>query len=289
MPWAVPPSLGASQAPLALTAGDAGPYFGLDDLARYTPPPTPTPPIPPPIWKVYPAQLEGYLASPRDVATETIQYLVGHEIRSGDPQTPVVALTFDCETGTGSTQHILNTLHEENVRATFFILGRYAYNRPDITRQIVEQGHELGNHSFFHPLFTDLAPVTATLELLYTEAAVALAVGEPVPMRYVRFPYGGRNWAVKAHAATWGYQSAFWDIDPKGWEPDKTPQDVVDYMQRAIHPGGVAILHCSSWNDAHALPEVIRLIRDRGMEPGQLSDVLTQADRDVPDYTKKQP
>ena len=281
------PSLAAGHRPLTLTAGDRGPFFTLADLKSYTPPPTkPHSRTTPPVWKVYPLELRTYSPLPRAYTPETIQYLAQHEIRDGDPLAPYVALTFDCETGPGSTRQILQTLAVEEVKGTFFVLGRYAYARPEITRQIAEQGHEIANHSFFHPRFTDIDLITATLEITYTEAAVARAVGEAVPMRYLRFPYGGRNWATKEHAAAWGYQSAFWNLDPKGWEPDKTPQDVVDYIRRTVHPGGIVILHCSSWNDARALPEIIRIIRDKGLEPGSLSDVLTEEDSNVPGYAQ---
>lgn len=284
------PSLAAANAPIALTAGDHGPSFSLSDLASYTPPPPrPTSLISPPVWKVYPSELDAYPTVSRLYAPETIDYLAHHEVHYGDPQSGYVALTFDCETGTTTTRQILDILRQEHVWATFFILGRYAYTHPEIARQIVEDGHEIGSHSFFHPLFTSIQPITATLEITYTEAAVARAVGAPVPMRYFRFPYGGRNNATRAHVAALGYQSAFWDMDAKGWEPGKTPADVTAYMSRAIHPGGIAIMHCGCANDAQALARVIQLIRERGLEPGRLSDVVTQEDGTVPGYALPSP
>jgi peptidoglycan/xylan/chitin deacetylase (PgdA/CDA1 family) len=269
--------------PLYLTAGDDGPYFSLDDLHTYTPPPPlPISRITPPVWKEYPEELKDYPLPARSYTTETVTYLAQHEIRDGDPASSYVALTFDCETGTYSTLQILETLRNAQVNATFFVLGKYAYQRPEIVREIVADGHELGNHSFFHPLFTSISPISATQELTYTESAIARAVGHDVPMRYMRFPYGGRNNATRHLAALLGYQSAFWDMDPKGWEPDKTPQDVVSYVQRTARKGGILIMHCGCWNDARALPAVIETIRARGLIPGTLSDVLSEADRRVP-------
>jgi peptidoglycan/xylan/chitin deacetylase (PgdA/CDA1 family) len=95
-------------------------------------------------------------------------------------------------------------------------------------------------------------------------------------MRYIRFPYGGRNDAIRRYAASLGYQSAFWDLDPRGWEPGQTPQDVVEYMDHAAHSGGIVIMHCGCWNDANALPGVIQAIRARGLYPGPLSSVLSE-------------
>ena len=278
--------------PICLTAGEEGPYFSLVDLQkRQLPkreqlisaliPTTSTSPRAATSHPSYPARLQAIPVAPREYPPETIAYLAEHEIHHGDRRKPAVALTFDCEAGTQSTRQILETLRQENVEATFFILGKYAYMYPDIVREIAADGHELGNHSFYHPLFTAITPITATqttmfAEITYTEAAIDWAVGRHVPMRYIRFPYGGRNDAIRRYAASLGYQSAFWDLDPRGWEPGQTPQDVVDYMDHAAHSGGIVIMHCGCWNDANALPGVIQAIRARGLYPGPLSSVLSE-------------
>jgi peptidoglycan-N-acetylmuramic acid deacetylase len=272
---------------LALTASDEGPFFTLADLATYTAVPR-TPPhkweIKPPITQEYPEAIKGVPFVAREYATETIVYLADHEVLHGDRQRPNMALTFDCESGSGSVRQILSVLKEQETKATFFVLGKYAYLYPDIVHQIALDGHEIGNHSFFHPLFTAITPTVATRELTYTEAAIDWAVGQHVTMRYVRFPYGGRNYANRLHAAALGYQSSFWDIDPRGWDPTKTVTDVVEHVRHTAHYGGIIIMHCGSWDDANALADVIRVIRDLGMTPGTLTDVLNDEDREVPHY-----
>jgi peptidoglycan-N-acetylmuramic acid deacetylase len=274
---------------ICLTAGDDGPFFFQSDLQAYTP----TPKAPPVKWEIKPPIKQGYPDVikdtpfvPRQYPTETIAYLAEHEILHGDRQRPYMALTFDCETGSGSTRKILDVLREQETKATFFVLGKYAYLYPDLVWQIAADGHEVGNHSFFHPLFTTITPTVASQEITYTEAVIDWAVGQHVPMRYVRFPYGGRNYAVRLHVASFGYQSAFWDIDPRGWDPTKTVTDVVEHVRHTAHRGGIVIMHCGSWDDANALADVIQVIRELGMQPGTLTDVLTEADYDVPHYPK---
>ena len=107
-------------------------------------------------------------------------------------------------------------------------------------------------------------------------------------MRYLRFPYGGRNRRTRMDAAALGYQSAFWDIDPRGWDPAHAAADVVAHVRRTAHKGGIIIMHCHSWDDARALPGVIQVLRELGMTPGTLTEVLTAADRDVPGYGSPQ-
>jgi peptidoglycan/xylan/chitin deacetylase (PgdA/CDA1 family) len=240
--------------------------------------------ITPPVWNEYPAALDDVPLITRTYSQETIEYLAAHEIRYGDRNSGAIAMTFDCELNPQMAMRLMDALKQNDVQATFFVQGRFAYRYPDVIRRMVAEGHELGSHSFFHPLFTDLAPISMTQEITYTEAAIAWAVGEYVPMRYFRFPYAGRNYATRRHVASLGYQSSFWDIDPRGWDPQKTSQDVVNHVKKLAHAGGTIIMHCNSVDDLHALPEVLQVIRDLGLKPGTVTDVLTPEDRDVPGY-----
>jgi peptidoglycan/xylan/chitin deacetylase (PgdA/CDA1 family) len=179
---------------------------------------------------------------------------------------------------------MLDTLRRENVQATIFLQGRFAYRHPDLVRRMRADGHELGNHSFFHPLFTELSTVDMTKEVTYTEAAIAWAVGEYVPMRFFRFPYARRNKTTREHLATLGYQSSSWNLDPRGWDPSRSSQDVIRHIHLHARAGSIVIMHCGSWDDANALPAAIRDLRAQGLAPGTLSDVLRPEDRDVPGY-----
>jgi peptidoglycan/xylan/chitin deacetylase (PgdA/CDA1 family) len=270
----------------ALTADDDGPFFAIQDLAAYTFPQKHISTWGPcfPSSENYPVPIREMPLIPSLYTTHTVAYLAAHEVLHGDPQTHTIALTFDCETGTSSTLKILETLKEEKVKATFFILGKYAYMFPDIVRQIAADEHEIGNHSFYHPSFTSITSISATQEIGYTESAVEWAIGRSIEMRYFRFPYGARNNATRYRAASLGYQSVFWDIDPRGWDPEKTSQDIVNHVKTTAHSGGIIIMHCGSWNDANALKEVIQELRNLGIKPGTVTDVLTEQDKLIPDY-----
>jgi peptidoglycan/xylan/chitin deacetylase (PgdA/CDA1 family) len=261
-------------------AGTADAQFGLADLANYAPKWK----IPPTVWQEYPAALDDIPLITRTYSPDTVAYLAQHEVRRGDRTSLGVALTFDCEYSPESARHILDTLRQESVRATFFLQGRFVYRNPELIRQMHADGHELGSHSFFHPRFTELPAVDMTKEITYTEAAIAWAVGEYVSLRFFRFPYAGRNQATREHVASLGYQSSFWNLDPRGWDPAVSAQDVVDAIWQHVHAGSIIIMHCSSWDDALALPGTIRVIRSRGLAPGTLTDVLLPEDRDVPGY-----
>ena len=265
---------------ICLDPGDGQPCFALDDLRDRAPKWV----ITPPVWDEYPAALDNIPLIARTYSQETVEYLAAHEIRYGDQDSGAIALTFDCEIRPRRTMLILDTLRQEDVRATFFVQGRFVYQNPDVIRRMVADEHELGSHSFFHPLFTDLTPLEMTEEITYTKAAIAWAVSEYVPMRYFRFPYSGRNGYTLRHVASLGYQSSYWDMDPRGWEPDVTARNVIDHVRQHAHGGGILILHCSSVDDINALPGLLQALRGQGLTPGTLSEVLTPEDRDVPGY-----
>jgi peptidoglycan/xylan/chitin deacetylase (PgdA/CDA1 family) len=243
--------------------------------------------VKPPVSNQFPRVLQDTPIAARIQSSETIDYLAQHEIRYPERTNPYVALTFDCEMGTDSTRQILETLRQKDgreppIRATFFIMGQYAYVYPDIIREIAADGHELGNHSYRHFRFTDLAPITATNEIVYTEAAVSWALGEHTPMRYFRFPYGEREQANLEHLALLGYQSVHWNLDPRGWESRKSQEDVVEYIRKTIRPGGIVVMHCGCWNDVNALPEIIRIVREAGLIPGTISDIEENVPPSIP-------
>jgi len=203
-PWGQSPETG--RGPAIAIGGEDGPYFSVVDLVHYSPPPPrPTHKITPPVWTQYPDLLRDWHLDTHSYLTETITYLAQHEVHYGDRQSAFLALTFDCENETGATRRILETLRHENTHATFFLTGRYAYMWPEVAREIVEDGHEIGNHSFFHPLFTGVSAITATMEITYTEAAISRSVGTEVPMRFFGFPYAGRDYGTLIHVASMRY------------------------------------------------------------------------------------
>lgn len=278
-----PASIGAISSH-CLTAGDLGPYFCQGDLPFISPlnsmhvsgQPNRT------TWTpgMYPTELSLAYVPYRVLSFETVRGLATHEIVDGDHHRSFLAITFDCEADPQSTWQILDTLRRENVRATFFFLGWYAYMVPGLVRQTVQDGHELGSHGFTHLLFTRMSPLTVTLEVRYTEAVMRSIVGEYGKMRYFRFPHGKRNQALLWDLASLGYQSVTWTLDPGGWREETTVDDMVAYVEKNAHWGSILSLHCRE-KDAQALAAIIRAVRNKGLLPCALTDVLKYEDREA--------
>lgn len=124
-----------------------------------------------------------------------------------------VALTFDDGPGYNSTQRILKTLAQYNVKATWFVLGTSCENNPEILKQIAAAGHEIGNHSYSHANFFNLSIDGVLSEVNSTQNIVRNLTG--VTPSYVRPPYGNYNQAISSSI---GLGIAMWNVDSLDWK-----------------------------------------------------------------------
>lgn len=129
-----------------------------------------------------------------------------------------LALTFDDGPNPAWTPRLLDILAERDVRATFFMVGRFAQAEPALARRVSDAGHLIGNHSWSHPNLARTARLQIRDELTRTSDTLAQITGKPV--RFFRPPYGGRRPYV-LHAAreldmtpvTWNAMTSDW-VDP---------------------------------------------------------------------------
>jgi peptidoglycan/xylan/chitin deacetylase (PgdA/CDA1 family) len=142
--------------------------------------------------------------------------LFGQTVVAGnDPNE--AALTFDDGPNDNATDALLEILARHNARATFFLIGQFVRQRPEIVRRVQAAGHLLGNHTQTHP-WLQLKPERVIREELRTcSEAIEDAVGAPV--RYFRPPHGARRPAVLRVAAELGMKTVQWNAMGHDWEP----------------------------------------------------------------------
>src|SRR5258706_15113304 len=110
------------------------------------------------------------------------------------PGSRPIALTYDDGPNDPHTLRLLEVLARHGVHATFFLIGRYAQQRPEIAREIVAAGHVVGNHTFTHPLLIFKSETEIRQQLSECRTALQEAIGEPSNL--FRPPFGGRRPAV---------------------------------------------------------------------------------------------
>jgi peptidoglycan/xylan/chitin deacetylase (PgdA/CDA1 family) len=178
--------------------------------------------------------------------------------RSGD-QPGSIALTFDDGPDPEWTPAILDILKRENVPATFFVMGKNGQAHPELLRRMVNEGHEIGNHTFTHPNLGEIPGRITMLELNATQRLIESITGRSTVL--FRPPYFGDAEADTPEevqpaiiARDLGYIMVGLRIDPDDWEPGVTPDEIVKKtIERAEDKnpdtrGQVVLLHDSGGN-----------------------------------------
>ena len=154
--------------------------------------------------------------------------------------TKQLALTYDDGPNDPHTLRLMEILARHNVRATFFLIGRFVQQRPDIVREIVKAGHVIGNHTFTHPLLTLKSTAEVRKELTDCRSAIQEAIGEHSNL--FRPPFGGRRPAVLRIVHELGLEPVMWNVTGYDW--NAPPAEVIERkVSRQIRGGDVILLH----------------------------------------------
>ncbi len=188
----------------------------------------------------------------------------------------VVALTFDDGPDPERTPLLLDALAELGVKATFFLVGRSVDANPALARRIVEEGHEIGNHTYHHAYLPLTRSRDVVRELMATDRAIAQATGQ-VP-RLVRPPYGGRSpWNVRAFGKL-KKRVVLWDVNSFDWRGAPAGEVATRVLGR-VRPGSIVLLH-DARDGGETTIEAVRLLvpalRARGLEPVTASRALAR-------------
>lgn len=204
--------------------------------------------------------------------------------RYGRPAGRVVALTFDDGPDPRHTAALLDILRDRGVPASFFVIGSNALAAPDILRRMVDEGHEIGSHTFFHPETSQVDDLRLRLELNAVQRIVSAITG--VSIRLYRPPYGrsdgpvtGADLRALMPILAEGYIVAGADSVPRDWEAI-APDALVKEVRRdlaTLSGGGVVVLHDAGGDrraTLAALPGLIDALRADGYTFSTLGGLL---------------
>ncbi len=192
----------------------------------------------------------------------------------GDTSEKTLYLTFDEGYENGYTPQILDALRDNGVKAIFFITGPYLKDHQDLVRRMVEEGHEVGNHTIHHPSLPELADANLEEEVLGLDRAFTDKFG--LHMRFLRPPKGEYSERSLALTNRLGYCNLFWSFAYDDWYRDQ--QRGADYayniVMRNLHNGAVLLLHAVSKDNAQALDSIIKGASEKGYTFGTPEDLL---------------
>jgi peptidoglycan/xylan/chitin deacetylase (PgdA/CDA1 family) len=133
-----------------------------------------------------------------------------------------IALTFDDGPHPRWTPILLETLAQHNVRATFFMLGKYASTQRPLVRQAYDAGHLIGNHTWTHPYLARTGIQQTREELTSTSSELEQIIGAPI--RFFRPPYGARRPATLRIARELGLIPVLWNAMTADWDATEPGQ-----------------------------------------------------------------
>lgn len=182
----------------------------------------------------------------------------------GDTNTKSLYLTFDEGYENGYTDKILDVLKKHNVPACFFVTGPYLKKETELIHRMVEEGHDVGNHTVNHPSMPSLSEKEIESELLDLDRFFYESTGKN--MKFLRPPMGEHSEKSMYLSKKLGYTTIFWSIAYEDWNVNSQPTS--EYVFNAVidhlHNGAVILMHAVSKTNAETLEKIILEAKKQG-------------------------
>lgn len=185
-----------------------------------------------------------------------------------------VAISFDAAWGTEFTREILDILDRYDIKTTFFVVKFWVEDNPEMAREIVNRGHELGNHSATHPEMGNLSASAIEKEIMTTHEVIRETTG--FTPNLFRPPFGHYSEHMLGVMESLGYYTIQWDIDSLDWK-ERGVEDIVLRVQRA-EAGSIILFHNNAKYVTQALPHILDDFRARDLEVVPISEIIFQED-----------
>ena len=211
-------------------------------------------------------------------------YTQANIVRNGSRQQRYIALTFDDGPHPQYTLEILDMLKKHNIKATFFVLGQFAEEYPDIIRRQVNEGHEIGNHTYSHFDITKISKDKFKEEFNRTQEIISSLTG--VESKVFRPPYGVYNENVvkvineqESNIILWTY-----DQDSKDWS-NPGVDEIVTTTVSNIKNGDIILFHDYVYhetsNTVSALESIIPELTNQGYSFVTVSELMKLLESDI--------
>ncbi len=195
------------------------------------------------------------------------------EISKVDTSKKQAVITINAGFGEKSAEGILTALKKHNEKATFFLVGEWVEDHPELTKRIAREGHEIFNHSYSHPDYPSLTAEEIKNDLQKMDDVLYNLTGLRT-RPYYRAPSGARNLAVNQAAAEAGFQHIYWSLDPQDWRTDISGETIKNQVLSNIHPGAIILFHIANSATGEVIDEIFTKLKDEGYELVSLTEAI---------------
>lgn len=196
-----------------------------------------------------------------------------------------ISISFDAAWGGDKTLGILELLDEYNIKTTFFLVDIWTQKYPELVKEIVARGHEIGNHSTSHPQMSKLNETQIAKEL-NTQADNVLAIAGVRPVLF-RPPYGDYNNRVITTARAQGFVPIQWSVDSLDWK-NRGAQEIINRATK-VKSGDIVLFHNDSQYILDALPAVLKYYAENGYSVVPISEILLTGETTIDIQGRQQP
>ena len=184
----------------------------------------------------------------------------------GNKDKKVLYLTFDEGYEAGYTSKILEVLKENDVKAAFFITAHYLNTQEELVKQMIDEGHIVGNHTVNHKSMPELSEEEIKKEVMDLHTSIYEKFG--YEMRYIRPPKGEFSEKSIKYTNTLGYKTVMWSFEYEDWNENKQPNEekAKEKIINNFHNGEIILLHGNSKTNTNILDSIIKEAKGMGYE-----------------------
>ncbi|MEG1275463.1 MAG: polysaccharide deacetylase family protein [Ruthenibacterium sp.] len=183
-------------------------------------------------------------------------------------------LTFDAGYENGNTAPILDALKKHRASGTFFVVGPYIKENPDLVKRMLAEGHIVGNHTDHHPNMSQKNEADFTQELISVEKLFIELTGQPM-QKFYRPPEGKFSYDNLTLAQSMGYKTIFWSLAYVDWNTSDQPdgEKALRKLLSRTHDGAIVLLHVTSSTNAAILDDLLTEWEKAGYTFGSLTEL----------------
>ena len=196
-----------------------------------------------------------------------------------------ISISFDCAYGADYTLAILDTLDEYGVKCTFFCVEFWVKKFPEMAKEIIRRGHEIGTHSKTHPKMSKLSSEQIYGELTSSIKTIEDVTGQKVQL--FRPPFGDYNNNLITVASNLKLYTIQWDVDSLDWK-DISSSEIANKVITKTESGSIILCHNNAKNTPEALPTILKTLIEKGYKFVKISELIYKENYKINPLGKQQ-